>query len=228
MAKTTSKLLSTAAAQTSLPIEASPESSGSLPSGASPPKASETPALVKGVTAKNYDTLAVFFSKARGGTWYMISTENRILRHGDQLAETLHEWGAWRGYFTRLGAYMKVKLMDKLGYYQVPAAWPHEFQDGLDKEIYILAGNRFNIEWNERKHLERHNLGKAAERRAAAVASAKAKFPFGPNRYKSPRGHLGQPQEPRVYSPEEMAASRARLGIGQEREAPQGREVTTI
>ena len=104
----------------------------------------------------------------------MISTENRKLFHGDRVNQTLDEWGAWRAYFARLGASVKVANMDRRGFAMVPAQWPHLFELLGRADVDFDAGRAFRREYQARKDRER-DFGSLAYRQAV-VAAAKAKM----------------------------------------------------
>lgn len=174
------------------------------------------PSIVEGVTSRNYEEKARAFMEQNvreDGKWgFIIATETQTLRHGDVVVQTLHEWGAWRSYFLRLGMKLKVANMDKRGYYMVPTQWPHLFAVGESAEVDFAHANYFNIEYQNRLSKER-NYGTLAQRQAA-VAAAKARFPGQARPQKTPEEHLRSEAKAASYrDPEVLAASRKYLGI---------------
>jgi hypothetical protein len=145
--------------------------------------------LAKDVNATNYEDKAKAFMKLNvgenGKLGFMISTENRMLMHGDRLIETLHEWGAWRAYFVRLGLRLTLISMDRRGYWMVPAQWPHQFAASETAEVDYAAGNVFNEEWQDRRAKERM--------RAPRLASGKS-FPYQQRPKKTPDSFLDKPK----------------------------------
>lgn len=149
------------------------------------------PQLVEGVTGGNYVDKVREFIGANNGRGFMVSTEARSLIHGDKLVQTLHEFGAWRAYFGRLGLRIKIAHMDHRGYYMVPTQWPHEFAVGETSGIDYSAGNAFATEHQNRKAKEK-NYGTAAMRQAT-IAAAKSRFPMRGKYPVTPESHKVKP-----------------------------------
>jgi hypothetical protein len=136
------------------------------------------------------------FIKLNGGTGFMISIEPAIVPSGEHLVQTLHEWGAWRDYFRRLGLRMKGNAMDRRGYYMVPTQWPHGFSADETPEIDYAAGNAFAAEYQAKRAKERDYGTRAM--RLATIAAAKSKFPMRDKFPVTPESHLKQKRAPGI------------------------------
>ncbi len=85
-------------------------------------------ALVRNITAENFEAMAVAFGHTNDGVCPILSLEPWIQTGIDRPA-TMGPWMAWREY--RIAKKMSVRFMDdqarKNKRWTVPAVWPHEF-----------------------------------------------------------------------------------------------------
>lgn len=162
--------------------------------GSSSPNTAAAP--IEGVNRHNYHTLAIAFMAENGNKGFMISTQNRKLKNGEELLETVQEWGAWRAFFNRLKARKKLMVMDGLGYYMVPARWPHLFAVGETEQEDYSAGNFFVANRVHYRRVDGAENDKSADERVAAVRRARARFAgaiTNPPWHVKPAGYWTQP-----------------------------------
>lgn len=155
---------------------------------------------VDGVTAASYAALAKGFMEGKGGVGFIIAPKQTALRGGGFAAKTIDEWGAWLAYFMRLG--VKTKFMEDLGYYTVPAQWPHQFDINQNPDTDYAEAAAY------RKHLH----ARIAQETRSAPSPGRLKGIWQDSKAKAPIWEEPKPEpKAREYTPEEMKASLERV-----------------
>jgi len=111
-----------------------------------------------GVTADNYPAKAKAFILAHGNQGFVVANRPTATTHVS--AVTLRQWGAWLSYFRSIGKKGYPELMERQGYFTVPAEWPHLF----DADATVQGDNQAadGYEARERERVRAFNLPRAA------------------------------------------------------------------
>lgn len=155
---------------------------------------------LRNITAETYAKAGKAFIGVQGHGFVVALEAKRI--EGDLLPASLRQWGAWRAYFLR----KKIShgIMERKGYYTVPAEWPHQFDADASMLDDMEAGQVFEREFRAQQARER-SMADAVSRKAAAAA-AKREFPRDAKRFRTPADHLEAEPKPSLIDEAQLLA----------------------
>lgn len=133
-----------------------PESQPAKAKRNSTPSTQSSMRLARDVTAETYAVKAKAFILANDNVGFVIAIQDTAKAD----AITARQWGAWLSYFKRLGIKGYPALMERLGYFTVPAEWPHLFDADATVQSDNAAADGFERIEGDRKR--KFNLSQAA------------------------------------------------------------------
>lgn len=146
--------------------------------------------LVSGVMAENYRDLGRSFMGSRGGSGFVIATENGKWQ-GVAYSQTLRQWGAWLAFFR--SRKIPHSAMLNREFYTVPAEWPHEFTTDATVQEDHRLGDAFQKKWLNDRANEHEKYGTAAQR-LATITAFKAQVPRETRKRRTLEDHLVAPE----------------------------------
>lgn len=100
-----------------------------------------------GVTSETYHAKAKAFILANGNQGVVVAREPSAKAE----KATPRQWGAWLAYFRKIGKKGYPELMGRLGYFIVPAEWPHLFDGNATVQGDNSVADAFEAKGRERE-----------------------------------------------------------------------------